>query len=835
MPRKVKKRSGSGIDGEAPNVSSKASLFEDDSQDVSLTINKRYEQSFNERKQRQELGRLAELGLLKGDSEKAAESDESEDDAGERLTAGLDKQIEATIRAIRSKDPSIYDPSKAFFSNGGDNEAEEDEKKEDEDDDNNNVRKDIQSKSALSKSKKNKTTAKDILREQLVAAAERGETDAFAEDEEDDERGGAIRPTGRRTIDDGDRAANSRIYDDEQAELRRAFLETAKKTVSNDGDDEDDDDSGALLKIRRKTVEEERIEAEAVARDREELRKKLKAKGGGVAMHADELQDPEGFLNAMMKSRAWKAIEDENADDDDDNNGDKGNFGKFTTDVVDDSEDDEEVWKAEDFEAQYNFRFEEQGGAKIQTYARGAAAADSLRRTDTKRKDERQRKKERKEEERAEKEAETRRLMNLKRAEIKSRISKIRDVAGEDMDMARLSEVMGDELDGDFDPEAHDRMMSQLFGDDYYGNAEPEDAAIDAIHQNADAEEEEEVEDDDGTGTIGSKAKKKNKKKIAGWVFGDGPRPAWAGPSAEELAAGVDDLGIDDIVNADIDGEAQGEGGGGDEEEEEEYDAAISGRKKRREGKRARANKKKLSAIARAKLALAAEAREERSRGGPAEFVGDDPDEVLELGFEDVIAGGLKTRFKYNKVSAQDFGLTAEEILLLDDRDLNSFVGLRRIAPYRESEWVLPSKKRKKDLVTLREKIKDEVDKLGLNKPNVVGGGSDMMMVEGEEEEKEEMEEIQPQAETEGGGEMMDEAERKRQKRKRRQMKKLEAAKKEEEGGEDDRNGDNDDLNNAQAQHKSKKNKKAETKSSSESSNLKIPGVSQSRIASYGL
>lgn len=828
MPRKTKKIPGG--ESEVKAVAHTTSLFEDDSEDVSLTINKRYEQSFNERKQRQELGRLAELGLLKGDAEKkAAETDESEDDAGERLTAGLDKQIEATIRAIRSKDPSIYDPSKAFFTQSGDNEAAEEKKNEDDDEDE-DVRLDIQQKSSTSRSKKSKMTAKDVLREQLVAAAERGETDAFAEDAEDDDNDVHLRPTGRRTVDDGDRAANSRIYDDEQAELRRAFLETAKKSVTNDGEDDGEDGGGALLKVRRKTIEEERVEAEAVVRDREELRKKLKAKGGGVAMHADELQDPEGFLNAMMKSRAWKAIEDENADDDDD---DGDGQGKFSTHAVNDSEDDEEVWKAEDFEAQYNFRFEEQGGAKIQTYARGAAAADSLRRTETKRKDDRQRKKERKDEERAEKEAETRRLMNLKRAEIKSRISKIRDVAGEDMDMAKLAEVVGDDLDGDFDPEAHDRMMSQLFGDEYYGNAEPDDdAAIDAIHHIADAEEE---EVDDGTG-ISKKKKKSKKNKIAGWVFGDGPRPAWAGPSAEELAAGADDLGIDDIVNADFEGQEGGEQG---EEGGEEYDAAISGRKKRREGKRARVNKKKLSAIARAKLALAAEAREERSRGGPAEFVGDDPDEVLELGFEDVIAGGLKTRFKYNKVSAQDYGLTAEEILLLDDRDLNSFVGLRRIAPYRESEWVLPTKKRKRDLVMLREKIKDEVDKLGLNKPNVVGGGGDMVEEEVEVVEGEMA--IEPQVEVEeeggGGGGEMDEAERKRQKRKRRQMKKLDAAKVEEEGRDEEQVG-GDAVAIEVQRHNKKKSKKEEvegTKSSTGTKTTKIPGVSQSRIASYGL
>ena len=44
-------------------------------------------------------------------------------------------------------------------------------------------------------------------------------------------------------------------------------------------------------------------------------------------------------------------------------------------------------------------------------------------------------------------------------------------------------------------------------------------------------------------------------------------------------------------------------------------------------------------------------------------------EEYYNLDYEDIIGGGtVKTRFKYKKVRENDFGLTEDEILLLDDK-----------------------------------------------------------------------------------------------------------------------------------------------------------------------
>lgn len=61
-------------------------------------------------------------------------------------------------------------------------------------------------------------------------------------------------------------------------------------------------------------------------------------------------------------------------------------------------------------------------------------------------------------------------------------------------------------------------------------------------------------------------------------------------------------------------------------------------------------------------------------------------DDYANLDFEDVIAGGIKTRFKYTEVPKESFMLTDEELLYCDDKILNKFLALKKIVPYKDSE-----------------------------------------------------------------------------------------------------------------------------------------------------
>ncbi|CAD6336161.1 unnamed protein product [Miscanthus lutarioriparius] len=74
-------------------------------------------------------------------------------------------------------------------------------------------------------------------------------------------------------------------------------------------------------------------------------------------------------------------------------------------------------------------------------------------------------------------------------------------------------------------------------------------------------------------------------------------------------------------------------------------------------------------------------------------------EEYCKLDYEDTI-GDIKTRFKYKQVKPNSFGLSTYEILASDDKDLNQYVSIKKLAPYREDEWkVTHHKRQSKDLI----------------------------------------------------------------------------------------------------------------------------------------
>ncbi|KFK35841.1 hypothetical protein AALP_AA4G044000 [Arabis alpina] len=182
----------------------------------------------------------------------------------------------------------------------------------------------------------------------------------------------------------------------------------------------------------------------------------------------------------------------------------------------------------------------------------------------------------------------------------------------------------GKDFDDEFDPEEYDKMMKSVFNDKYYGE-EDSGLSSDEDGEKPDFDKEDEL--------LGLP---KDWEVIQG---GDGFE------TAREMASKHKEI-IADAGDEEM-----------EEEEEEVEEEQVEGKRKR---------KRKPSLVQRANEALM--------------------EEYYKLDYEDTI-GDLKTRFKYAKVVPNKFDLETEEILGLDDSELNQYVPLKKIAPFREKEW----------------------------------------------------------------------------------------------------------------------------------------------------
>eukprot|EP00980_Cylindrotheca_fusiformis_P028856 scaffold22660_cov127-Cylindrotheca_fusiformis.AAC.10 len=573
---KKKKLLDDNDDDSASSSSSSSS-----SEDLKLKVNRKYAKTYQDRKQREELQRMRERGE-EIDSEES--SSEEEDEDGNLLTSAVNLQFLKTIKALRTKEDSIYDKNKRFF----------DEETIEEDDDEQNGRKESKPK-----------RFKDVLREQLL--------------EQLDEEGN---PT---TAENEELSKPKFAYDDQQEEIRKSFL---KGVESLDGEDsEEEDDDWMVVRNRQSAptnddneVMEEFTEIEKISSARPSKDKIVDPRG--------EIEDGDKYLLDFFKNKKWV-----------DKDGDVSN----------DDDSLEELDRADDYEASYNFRFEQAeaeaavsgAGLSGQTYARGNTV-NTVRRMDTTRKEKRQSRKERKAAERKAKEEQLKRLKNAKREETNRKLAQIKSVLGS-VDQEAVDEVaIMKMLEGDYDPEQFEKAMSEAYGDKFYENEDQE--------WKTDLDVREELK-------------------------------------ADENAEGV--IGQDDL-----------EGGmydtyDGDEQEDENVDASGADDEDGNEWEEEGLNETEEKG---------AEEETELERKVKTKM----QEELYKLDYEDIVAG-MPTRFKYRQVAPNDYGLSAHEILLARDTSLKQFVSLKKMAPYNEAgEYFADSKKRRRFREALKQDLTEQ-------------------------------------------------------------------------------------------------------------------------------
>ena len=588
---------------------------DDDDGDIALKFNTKFARQYEQRKRREELTKHRKVNFDLNGNDDDSSSSESEDEEGELLTPHLDVQIAKTLKALRRKDESVYDKNATFYAKRNDS-GDDDDGDDNEGSDNKKMK---------------RKTYKDVVREQIL-------------EQMDDEDG-----TANDKEKGADGAAGDLAYDEEQRDIRRAFLESTRDNVKDESSD-DDDENWIKPKTKSKTLSGDDHDA-----DDHEARKlweqELQDTAAATASTASGLVDPHGevqdgdqFLMEFMTHKKWL----------------ENGANKFSTDK-DDDQSLEDLERMDEFESKYNFRFEEAAAAaaadsnnthnmdsmtsgashSIVHYARGSNAENVLRRKDESRRQKRLARKERKAEERKAKEEQLRRLKNARREELDERMKQVKNVLGSedgkpDAALGGAEEEMILKLmEGDYNPEKFEQMMNSVYGDEFY---EKEDEAW---------KNDQDVKRDLASG------------KEESDVLGDGEM--------------YDEENAEDNYDEDV----------GDEDyDEEAYD----------EGE----------------VLFEAEEETEMNKKLKSKMM----DEMYKLDYEDII-GDMPTRFKYRTVEKNSFGLSTEEVLFAKDSTLKQFVSLKKMATYNEEEYQPGTKKRKRFRQLLKADKEDMRDEVG--------------------------------------------------------------------------------------------------------------------------
>ena len=305
--------------------------------------------------------------------------------------------------------------------------------------------------------------------------------------------------------------------------------------------------------------------------------------------------------------------------------------------------DEEEEDRADVFEEAYNMRFEDpkRANEKLISHARDAAAKYSLRRNEpSSRQKTRSLQKQKREAERKEREKERHRLRNLKIEEMEEKVKKIKESAG-----MRGKEISIDDwkdiLEADWDDERWNAEMHKRFDKSYYAK---NDYGKDL---NSDDEQ-----------------RKRKRQKVS--------KPKWD-----------EDIDIEDIA-PEVANEKVSPSPAIESSEGHIREERATGNRSKKELAAARSAAKRAARLQRRFLEDIADKSVEN-------------DTLISSKF-DIVEVRRPGRFRYRNTSPTNFGLSAYEILMAEDAQLNEHVGLKKLNTFRDPE------KKKKDRERLNKK-----------------------------------------------------------------------------------------------------------------------------------
>ncbi|PWN35793.1 Krr1-domain-containing protein [Meira miltonrushii] len=666
--------------------------YSDDENDAGLQINKEYAQRFQHNKERADLHRLEEQhGHEEDDS---SSDDETEDEEGDQMTADVDAAILSTLAKIRRKDESIYQAGKRIFDEERKNAAES---------------KLLPKRVIAGNDSGKKVTLANYQRariQELLKTSDdpaRALADATMIERRSDERPGhddeepvqSHNQEQEQLRKDVTNAFHSIVDGDEEEEF---FTKKADGKHLEEGPEDDPENYRKYLLDVLGGKEDEirdilRSQAEeAAAGDNvqgatsgtsEPVRERKH-----ISMHEQgNEQENEDFLVNYVLNRGW--MDNPQAAPKVSRKGGKkasekveGEEGAQSDAETDDSFDS----RAEAFETAYNFRFQEmedsQMNPQIQSYAR--MIEGSARRQENKRKREREERSLRKAQEKEAKRKELDRMRDLKRKSIVDRLKTLKEATGS-------TAVNFDQLDlnADFDPDEHDKLMAQAFNDDYYGedgDYEEDDGEKPTWEDDIDISDilREQEQHEEMNNPKSAKAKKADKRKSKA--------------KEPKASAFVDEDGDRIVMDADYVEDAEN-----NENADGQSGKKLSKAEKKKLKKREKAKERKAEEDNEDDEGMVVDADEMDADTANAKADKDAPkgedlshlshqerkkkmEEMMNdyygLEYEDMI-GDQPTRFKYTEVSKTDYGLTPVEILLADDAELNKVVSLKNFQPYR--------------------------------------------------------------------------------------------------------------------------------------------------------